>query len=89
LSVNETLSRTAMTAGAVLITLLALFFFGGPVIHGFMVAMLFGMLVSSYTSMFVAAPLLYVIGVHREWGTESASSAKVLDRRKAESRKTS
>ena len=83
LSVNETLSRTAMTAGAVLLTLLALFFFGGPVIRGFMVAMLFGMLVSSYTSMFVAAPLLYVIGVHRDWGPESAASAKAPAPRRA------
>jgi preprotein translocase subunit SecF len=71
LSVNETLSRTAMTAGAVLITLIALFVLGGPVIHGFALAILFGMLVSTYTSMFVAAPLLYVLGVKREWGTEA------------------
>lgn len=71
LSVNETLSRTAMTAGAVLITLVALFALGGPVIHGFALAILFGMLVSTYTSMFVAAPLLYVIGVKREWGTDA------------------
>jgi preprotein translocase SecF subunit len=71
LSVNETLSRTAMTAGAVLITLVALFVLGGPVIRGFALAILFGMLVSTYTSMFVAAPLLYVIGVKREWGTDA------------------
>jgi preprotein translocase SecF subunit len=71
LSVNETLSRTAMTAGAVLITLIALFVLGGPVIRGFAIAILFGMLVSTYTSMFVAAPLLYVIGVKREWGTDA------------------
>jgi len=71
LSVNETLSRTAMTAGAVLITLVALFVLGGPVIRGFALAILFGMLVSTYTSMFVAAPLLYVLGVHREWGTDA------------------
>ncbi|MGH6814406.1 MAG: protein translocase subunit SecF [Hyphomicrobiaceae bacterium] len=74
LSVNETLSRTVMTAGAVLLTLLALFFFGGPVIRGFMIAMLFGMAVSSYTSMYVAAPLLYVIGVHRDWGMDAITA---------------
>ena len=67
LSVNETLSRTAMTAGAVLITLVALFVLAGPVIRGFTLAMLFGGVVSSYTSMFVAAPLLYVIGIKRDW----------------------
>ncbi len=74
LSVNETLSRTAMTAGAVLITLVALFVLGGPVIRGFALAILFGMLVSTYTSMFVAAPLLYILGVHREWGTDAPVS---------------
>jgi preprotein translocase subunit SecF len=71
LSVNETLSRTAMTAGAVLITLIALFALGGPVIRGFALTILFGGVVSSYTSMFVAAPLLYVLGVKREWGTDA------------------
>jgi preprotein translocase SecF subunit len=76
LSVNETLSRTAMTAGAVLITLVALFVLAGPVIRGFTLAMLFGGVVSSYTSMFVAAPLLYVIGVKREWGTPPAALEK-------------
>jgi preprotein translocase SecF subunit len=76
LSVNETLSRTAMTAGAVLITLVSLFVLAGPVIRGFTLAMLFGGVVSSYTSMFVAAPLLYVIGVKREWGTDIAPKGK-------------
>lgn len=79
LAMNETLSRTAMTAGAVLITLVALFLFGGPVIRGFILAILFGTLVSTYTSMFVAAPLLYLIGVKREWGTESATHTKARE----------
>jgi preprotein translocase subunit SecF len=76
LSVNETLSRTAMTAGAVLITLVALFVLAGPVIRGFTLAMLVGGVVSSYTSMFIAAPLLYVIGVKREWGTDPTAAGK-------------
>jgi preprotein translocase subunit SecF len=83
LSVNETLSRTAMTAGAVLITLVALFVLAGPVIRGFTLAMLFGGVVSSYTSMFVAAPLLYVIGVKREWGTDVVPARKASARRSA------
>jgi preprotein translocase SecF subunit len=83
LSVNETLSRTAMTAGAVLITLIALFILAGPVIRGFTLAMLFGGVVSSYTSMFVAAPLLYVIGVKREWGADVALRSKRSTRRLA------
>jgi preprotein translocase SecF subunit len=83
LSVNETLSRTAMTAGAVLITLVALFVLAGPVIYGFTLAMLFGAVVSTYTSMFVAAPLLYVIGVKREWGGTLAPTHKGSTRRPA------
>ena len=83
LSVNETLSRTAMTAGAVLITLVALFVFAGPVIRGFTLAMLFGGVVSSYTSMFVAAPLLYVIGVKRDWGADVSPQRKGPVRRPA------
>lgn len=75
LSVNQTLSRTVMTAGAILITLIALFIFGGPVIRGFAVAMLFGMAVSTYTSMYVAAPLLYVIGMNREADAPNRSAA--------------
>jgi preprotein translocase subunit SecF len=82
LSVNETLSRTAMTAGAVLITLVALFVLAGPVIRGFTLAMLFGMVVSTYTSMFVAAPLLYVIGVKREWGTDAPARKPVSSARR-------
>jgi preprotein translocase subunit SecF len=67
LSVNETLSRTVMTAGAVLLAVLALYLFGGEVIRGFTLTMLVGMTVSSYTSFFVAAPLLYLLGVKRDW----------------------
>ncbi len=68
LSLNETLSRTVMTAGSVLITLAALYLFGGKVIHGFILTLLVGSAVSCYTSLFVASPLLYLLGVKRDWG---------------------
>ncbi len=58
-SVNETLSRTIMTSMTVAITLLVLFFFGGEVIHDFAFAMLWGVFVGSYSSIFVAAPIIY------------------------------
>ncbi len=58
-SVNETLSRTIMTSMTVAITLLVLFFFGGEVIHDFSFAMLWGVFVGSYSSIFVAAPIIY------------------------------
>jgi preprotein translocase subunit SecF len=83
LSVNETLSRTAMTAGAVLITLIALFVLGGPVIRGFALTILIGGLVSSYTSMFVAAPLLYVLGVKREWGADAPATKDAAETSRA------
>jgi len=58
-SVNETLSRTIMTSMTVALTLLVLFFFGGDVIHDFSFAMLWGVFVGSYSSIFVAAPIIY------------------------------
>jgi preprotein translocase subunit SecF len=66
LSVNETLSRTVMTVATVLITLLALFFLGGEVIHGFTFAMLWGVLIGTYSSVFIAAPVLILVGVTRD-----------------------
>ncbi len=77
LSVNETMSRTIMTVGTVLMALIALYFFGGEVIRGFTFAMLFGVLVGTYSSVFIAAPFLILIGVKRDWsGLEKAKAAK-------------
>ncbi len=58
-SINETLSRTIMTSMTVAITVAVLFFFGGTVIHDFAFAMLWGVFVGSYSSIFVAAPIIY------------------------------
>ncbi len=77
LAVNETLSRTIMTAGSVFIALLALYFFGGEVIRGFVFAMLFGTVVGTYSSIFIAAPFLILIGIKRDWsGTATQSPAR-------------
>ena len=57
-SINETLSRTILTSGTTLMVVLALFIFGGGVIHNFAFAMLVGILVGTYSSVFVASPLL-------------------------------
>ncbi|MBI4724266.1 MAG: protein translocase subunit SecF [Rhodomicrobium sp.] len=73
LSVNETMSRTIMTVGTVFMALIALYFFGGEVIGGFTFAMLFGVLVGTYSSVFIAAPFLILVGVKRDWsGLEKA-----------------
>jgi preprotein translocase subunit SecF len=57
-SVNETLSRTILTALTVIFVLLALFFLGGPVIHDFAFALLIGIVVGTYSSIFVASPIV-------------------------------
>lgn len=57
-SINQTLSRTVMTSGLTLLTVIALFLFGGPVLHGFSFALLIGMIVGSYSTIFVASPLV-------------------------------
>lgn len=56
-SINQTLARTIMTSGTTIITLLALFFLGGEIIHGFATALLIGVLVGTYSSIFVASAL--------------------------------
>ncbi len=76
LSVNETMSRTIMTVGTVFMALLALYFFGGEVIRGFTFAMLFGVLVGTYSSVFIAAPFLILIGVKRDWSGKKRSPAR-------------
>lgn len=58
-SINETLSRTVITSGTVLLVVSILFFFGGPVMHHFALAMVFGAIVGTYSSIAVAAPLAY------------------------------
>lgn len=58
LSINEVLSRTIVTSLTVLLTSTALFFFGGEVIHDFALAMIFGVIVGTYSSVFVASPIV-------------------------------
>jgi len=58
-SINEVLSRTIVTSVTVFLVCLALFFFGGEVIHDFSFALLFGIVVGTYSSIFVASPIVY------------------------------
>ena len=57
-SINQTLSRTVLTSGTTLVVVVALFFFGGEVIHDFAFALLIGIIVGTYSSIFIASPLL-------------------------------
>jgi preprotein translocase SecF subunit len=58
LAINETLSRTILTGGVTLLTTAALFIFGGPVLNDFAFAILIGVLVGTYSSIFIAAPIV-------------------------------
>jgi preprotein translocase subunit SecF len=57
-SVNQTLSRTVMTSGLTFLAVIALFLFGGPVLHGFSFALVVGILIGTYSSVFVASPIV-------------------------------
>ncbi len=65
LSVNQTLSRTLMTSLTTLLALVALYIFGGEVIRGFVYALIFGILIGTYSSIFVASPVLMFMNVRR------------------------
>jgi preprotein translocase subunit SecF len=64
-SINEVLSRTIITSATVLLTSLALFFFGGEVLHDFSLAMIMGVVVGTYSSVFVASPIVLLWGGKR------------------------
>jgi preprotein translocase subunit SecF len=72
MAVNKTLSRTVMTSVTTLLALLSLYIFGGEVIRGFTFAMIWGIIIGTYSSIFVAAPLLLWLGVKRDWSGAGA-----------------
>jgi len=67
LSINETLSRTVMTSVTTLLALISLYALGGDVIRGFVFAMIWGVVVGTYSSVFVASAILLWLGVKRDW----------------------
>ena len=71
LSINETLSRTVMTSATTLLALISLFILGGDVIRGFVFAMIWGVIVGTYSSIFVATAALLWLGVKRDWSKPS------------------
>jgi preprotein translocase subunit SecF len=70
-SINETLPRTVLTSGTTLVTLLALFIFGGSVIRPFAMVLILGVLIGTYSSIFVASPVLLEI---EEWAQKRAKT---------------
>jgi preprotein translocase subunit SecF len=65
-SINQTLSRTILTAGLTFLTVLALFLFGGEVLRGFSLALVIGILIGTYSSIAIAAPILVA---YQDWRT--------------------
>lgn len=79
LSINETLSRTILTGVTTFVVLLALFFLGGEVIRNFTLAMLLGILIGTYSSIFISAPLLGYTGIKRDWsGLEKGKKSSAV-----------
>lgn len=75
LSLNETLSRTLMTSFTTLLALIALFFFGGEVIRGFSFALIWGIVIGTYSSIYIAVPLLMYFGADRTRGGDITADA--------------
>jgi preprotein translocase subunit SecF len=69
-SINEVLSRTIITSTTVLLTSLALFLFGGEVLHDFSLAMILGVLIGTYSSIFVASPIVLLWGGKRPFANK-------------------
>ena len=66
ISLNQKLSRTLMTSFTTLLVLIALFFLGGEIIHGFSIALIFGVLIGTYSSIYIASPVTLALGIKKE-----------------------
>lgn len=75
LTTNETLSRTLMTSGTTLLALIALLILGGDVIRGFIFAITWGIIVGTYSSVYVAKNVVLMLGVKRDWSKPSDGGA--------------
>jgi preprotein translocase subunit SecF len=74
-SINQTLSRTILTAGLTFLTVLALYLFGGEVLHGFSFALVIGILIGTYSSIAIAAPILVA---YQDWRLNRNQTAAAL-----------
>jgi len=78
-SINQTLSRTLMTSGTTMLVLVALFFLGGEIIHSFALALIVGVFVGTYSSIFVAGALSLALGVSKADLMTPEKEGKELD----------
>ncbi|HET6216240.1 MAG TPA: protein translocase subunit SecF [Acidobacteriaceae bacterium] len=79
-SINQTLSRTVLTSGLTFLTVLSLYLFGGEVLHGFSFALVIGILIGTYSSIAVAAPMLVA---YQEWRAKRGKKAVLPASKKA------
>lgn len=91
-SINQTLSRTVLTSGLTFLTALSLFSFGGPVLRGFSLALVIGIIIGTYSSVFIASPLViwardWIESRKRNRPTVAASTAAVRGRAPAKTAK--
>ena len=66
ISINQTLARTLVTSLTTLLVLLALFFFGGEIIHGFAFALIIGVIIGTYSSIYIASSALMMMNIHKQ-----------------------
>lgn len=83
LALNETLSRTVMTSMTTMIALIAVFFFGGSVVEDFAAAVIFGVLIGTYSSIYVASAVVLYFGVRRDFGSKEGDGSAKRRRRAA------
>ena len=76
LSINETLSRSVLTHVTTFLAMLPFLFFGGEAIYGFALAMIFGIVITTYSSIFVASPMQLILGVKRDAFSVAPAPAK-------------
>ncbi|SFV79891.1 Protein-export membrane protein SecF (TC 3.A.5.1.1) [hydrothermal vent metagenome] len=80
-ALNQTLSRTIMTSVTTLLVLFALFFLGGEIIHSFALALLIGVVIGTYSSIYVASSMILALGISKEDLLPSEKEAKEVDSR--------
>ena len=83
-SINQTLSRTILTAGLTFLTVLALYLFGGEVLHGFSFALVIGILIGTYSSIAIAAPILVA---YQDWRARPGRQSVTVPADKERSRR--
>lgn len=66
-SINSTLSRTLKTSGTTLLALISIYFFGGEILKGFSFALIWGIIIGTYSSIFIASPILIYFNIKRNW----------------------